>query len=164
VPWVELPLHVDLQPLSGLLGTWVGKGEGDYPTIEPFRYREEVEFGHVGKPYLTYRQATVNLATGQPAHAEVGYLRAVGEGRVELVLAHPSGITELAEGTTELHDGSVRLHLRSTGVNRTTTAKEVTRVERRFELAGDVLRYDLAMAAMGQGHQQHLSAELRRQA
>jgi THAP4-like, heme-binding beta-barrel domain len=164
VPGVSAPLHAELQPIAGLLGTWVGEGEGGYPTIEPFHYREEVEFGHVGKPYLTYRQATINLGTGEPAHAEVGYLRAVGDGRVELVLAHPTGLAELAEGTTELIDDGVRLHLRSTGVSHTTTAKDVTRTERRIEVTGDVLRYDLAMAAVGQGHQHHLSGELRRQA
>jgi len=134
-----------------------------YPTIEPFRYREEVEFGHIGKPYLTYEQATVNLDLGQPAHAEVGYLRAVGEGRAELVLAHPSGIAELAEGSVELVDDGFRLHLRSTGVVHTTTAKDVTRVERRIEVTGGVFRYDLAMAAVGQGHQHHLSGELHRE-
>lgn len=164
MPGVTAPLHVELQPLAGLLGSWVGEGEGSYPTIESFHYREEVVFGHVGKPFLTYRQSTTNLATGQPAHAEVGYLRAVGGGRVELVLAHPTGVAELAEGATELLDDGVRLHLRSTGVNHTTTAKEVTRTERRIEVIGDVLHYDLAMAAVGQGHQQHLSGELHRQA
>jgi len=163
VPGVDVPLHAELQPLAGLLGTWVGEGEGGYPTIEPFRYREEVVFGHIGKPYLTYRQATVNLGTGEPAHAEVGYLRAVGGGRVELVLAHPSGIAELAEGTTEELDGGIRLHLRSTGVTHTTTAKDVTRLERRIEVIGDVLHYELAMAAVEQGHQHHLSGELHRQ-
>jgi hypothetical protein len=159
---VEIPLHDQIRPLAGLLGTWVGEGEGEYPTIEPFHYREDVVFGHVGKPFLTYRQATINRDTGEPLHAEVGYLRAPGGGRVELVLAHPSGIAELSEGTIETLDDGVRLHLRSTGVSHTTTAKEVTRVERRFELAGDVLRYDLAMAAVGQGHQRHLTGELRR--
>jgi hypothetical protein len=159
---VEIPLHDEIRPLAGLLGTWVGEGEGEYPTIDPFRYREEVVFGHVGKPFLTYRQATTNLTTGEPLHAETGYLRAPGAGHVELVLAHPSGIAELAEGTIEPLDDGVRLHLRSTGVSHTTTAKEVTRVERRIEVSGGVLRYDLAMAAVGQGHQRHLSGELRR--
>jgi hypothetical protein len=161
---VETPLHAELEPWGGLLlGTWTGDGEGTYPTIEPFRYREEIVFGHIGKPYLTYRQSTLNLDTGQPAHSEVGYLRGVGEWRAELVLAHPTGVAELAEGSVEVVDDGFRLHLRSTGVIHTTTAKDVTRVERRIEVTSDVFRYDLAMAAVGQGHQHHLSGELRRQ-
>lgn len=159
---MDLPLHDELKPLAGLLGTWVGEGEGEYPTITSFRYREEVVLGHVGKPFLTYRQSTVNLATGAPAHSEVGYLRAVGDARVELVLAHPTGVAELAEGTIETLDDGVRLHLRSTGVSHTTTAKDVRRIERRIEVTEDVLRYDVAMAAVGQPHQRHLTGELRR--
>lgn len=161
---MDVRLHPDVAPLGCLLGTWVGEGEGDYPTIEPFRYREEVVFGHVGKPFLAYRQATVRLDTGLPAHAEAGYLRGVGGPRVELVLAHPSGIAEVAEGDAVAGpDGTtLTLHLRSTDVVTTATAKEVRRVERRIVVVGDTLRYELAMQAVGQPHQHHLTAELER--
>jgi hypothetical protein len=161
---VDAPLHPDVAELAPLLGTWVGEGEGNYPTIEPFRYREEVEFGHVGKPLLSYRQATVRLDTGVPSHAEVGYLRGVGGGRVELVLAHPTGVAELAEGAVVAgpDEGALALHLRSTDVVTTATAKDVRTLERRITVAGDTLRYEVIMGAVGQQHQHHLSAELTR--
>jgi hypothetical protein len=120
-------------------------------------------FGHVGKPFLAYRQATVRLDTGQPAHAEAGYVRSVGGGRVELVLAHPTGIAEVAEGTFEAGPAAgLRVWLSSIAVTGTPTAKDVASVERTIVVAGDVLRYDLAMAAVGEPHQHHLSAELHR--
>jgi THAP4-like, heme-binding beta-barrel domain len=159
---MDVALHPDVEVLAPLLGTWSGDGEGEYPTIEPFTYREEVAFGHVGKPFLAYRQATVRLDTGLPAHAESGYLRGVGDGRVELVLAHPSGIGELAEGVAETDGGRLVLRLASVSVTRTATAKEVTRVDRTISVDGDVLRYDLAMAAVGQPLLHHLTATLRR--
>jgi THAP4-like, heme-binding beta-barrel domain len=159
---VDVPVHADLGVLGRLLGTWSGAGEGHYPTIEPFRYREEVVFGHVGKPFLAYRQATVNLATGQPAHAESGYLRAVAPGRVELVLVHPTGIAELSDGEVLEQPDGLTVHLRSNTVLHTVTAKEVTSVERRISVVGDTLRYQVAMAAVGQPHQHHLAAELHR--
>ena len=156
------PAHADLEPLASLLGIWRGEGEGSYPTIEPFRYSEEISFTHVGKPFLAYRQATVNLATGLPAHAESGYLRGLPGGGVELVLAHPTGIAEVAAGSVSPTPDGLVLHLRSSTVARTATAKQVDTVERRITVAGDVLRYDLAMGAVGQPHQHHLAAELRR--
>jgi hypothetical protein len=159
---MAVELHPDVAVLAPLLGTWAGTGAGSYPTIEPFRYREEVTFGHVGKPFLAYRQATVRLDTGLPAHAEAGYLRGTGGNRVELVLAHPTGIAELAEGEVEATEGGLALRLASVAVTRTTSAKEVTRVDRTITVEGDVLRYELSMAAVGQPHQHHLAAELQR--
>jgi THAP4-like, heme-binding beta-barrel domain len=159
---MDVALHPDVEVLAPLLGTWSGEGEGEYPTIEPFAYHEEVAFGHVGKPFLAYRQATVRLDTGLPAHAESGYLRGVGDGRVELVLAHPSGIGELAEGVAETDGDRLVVRLASVSVTRTATAKEVTRVDRTITVDGDVLRYDLAMAAVGQPLLHHLTATLRR--
>jgi THAP4-like, heme-binding beta-barrel domain len=160
---VDVAVHPDLGALAGLIGAWAGEGKGRYPTIDPFRYHEEVVFGHVGKPFVAYRQATTNLDTGQPAHAEAGYLRAVGPGLVELVLAHPTGIVEVAEGEVLEQPDGLTVHLVSTAVPRTATAKEVTSVERRISVVGDTLRYQVAMAAVGQPHQHHLAAELHRQ-
>lgn len=152
-------LHPHVVPLAFLLGTWEGEGRGEYPTIEPFSYRETEVFGHVGKPFLSYAQRTVRH-DGTPSHAETGYWRAVGGGRVELVLAHPTGVAELAEGVVE----GTRVELRSTRVVTTPTAKAVTALERTVEVDGDVLRYTVRMAAVGQPLQHHLAAELRRTA
>lgn len=150
------PLAPALEPLGGLLGTWRGNGEGNYPTIEPFRYVEEVTFGHVGKPFLTYGQRTRHADTGLPLHAESGYWRALGADRLEVVLAHPFGLLESLEGTVS--DGLIDLS--TAAVLGTATAKSVSAVTRRFVLDGDELRYDVAMAAVGRPLTHHLSAVL----
>src|ERR1700759_5510747 len=91
-------LHPNLQALAPLLGVWQGSGSGDYPTIDPFDYLEEVTFSHVGKPFLVYGQKTKSAADGAPLHAETGFLRTPQLGQVEFVLAHPSGIAEIEVG------------------------------------------------------------------
>ena len=91
-------------------------------------------------------------------HGEAGYFRPLENGGIEIVLAHPTGIVEIQEGTIE----GTRITTRSKLVGKTTTAKEVTQLERVFAVNGDVMRYEVRMAAVGQPLQHHLSAELKR--
>ena len=120
-------------------------------------------FSHVGKPFLAYAQKTRTVADGKPMHAETGYLRVPQPGHVELVLAHPTGITEIQVGTYSVTGDVIELDLSTSAIGLTPTAKEVTALGRSFRIGGDVLSYSVQMAAVGQPLQDHLAAVLRRQ-
>jgi hypothetical protein len=152
-------LHPQVEPIAFLLGTWAGEGRGEYPTIAPFDYHEEITFRHVGKPFLAYIQRTWALDDGRPLHAEAGYWRPQPSGALEVVLSHPTGIGELAVGS--ILDGP-RIELTAEPLALSPSAKRVTRVERTFDLDGDELRYTLRMAAVGVPLTHHLAAVLRR--
>jgi hypothetical protein len=155
-------LHPNLEALVPLLGTWAGRGAGKYPTIQSFEYFEEVVFSHFGKPFLAYAQKTRAVADGRPLHAETGYLRVPQPGQVELVLAHPNGITSIEVGTYSVTGDLIELELATTTIGLTPTAKQVNALGRSFRLDGDVLSYVLRMGGVGQPLQDHLEAVLRR--
>ncbi|HVW35363.1 MAG TPA: FABP family protein [Acidimicrobiia bacterium] len=153
-------MHADLEPIAFLVGTWRGEGHGVYPTIASFDYGEEIRFtAPPAKPFLAYQQRTWALDDQRPLHAETGYWRPKPAGRLEVVLAHPTGIAEIEEGTV----AGTTIELVATSIGLATTAKEVKGLTRRFELAGPgVLRYSVQLATAGQPLQGHLTAELRR--
>lgn len=152
-------LHSEIAHLRFLVGSWVGNGRGDYPTIDGFSYTEEATYAAVpGKPFLFYSQRTRG-EDGDPLHAEVGYVRPVGVDRIELVLAHPTGITEIQAGELT----GQRLDLRTTNVGLSPTAKDVRSLSRTISVTGDEMRYLIEMAAVGQPLQFHLEATLHRQ-
>ena len=155
-------LHPSIAILAPLLGSWVGRGSGEYPTIAPFTYTEEVSIGHTGKPFLTYSQRT-RSEDGQPLHAETGYIRMPSPGIVELVIAHPTGVAEVDEGSVAVTPAGLVLDVQSTTVTSTTSAKEVAALSRLIRVGADQLRYTLQMAAVGLPMQHHLSATLQRQ-
>ena len=150
--------HGDLAPLLFLLGTWRGEGVGGYPTMESFRYGEEVTFRHNGKPFLAYTQRTWSLDDDRPLHAETGYWRPQPGGGIEVVMAQPTGIAEIYYGTV---DGT-KVELASDIVVRTASAKDVSAVKRLYGVVDGRLLYALDMAAVGVELQPHLSASLDR--
>jgi hypothetical protein len=156
-------LHPDLETLSFLLGRWEGAGIGGYPTIESFRFGQEVSFSHNGKPFLIYTSRTWRLddegQIGPPLGTESGFWRPRPDNQIEVMLAHPTGIVEIYLGEVT----GTRIEMATDVVARTATAKDVTAGHRLYGLVaqGD-LAYAYDMAAMGQELQSHLSAQLKR--
>ena len=154
-------LHPMCRALSPLLGTWRGSGRGSYPTIDDFDYTEELVFGHVGKPFVSMAQRTRDPSTGEPLHAETGYLRTLPGGVVELVVSSPLGIVEVDLGSVTRTAEGLVIELASAGLGLTPSAKPVTAVRRRLQLAGTTLVSELWMAAVGEAELiHHVRSEL----
>ncbi|MEV0115716.1 FABP family protein [Streptomyces sp. NPDC050844] len=156
--------HALLAPVLGFLGTWHGRGEGEYPTIDgDFTYAQVVTFSHDGRPFLHYEaRAWLLDADGaplRPSARESGWWRLQPDGRVEALITQPTGIAEIAVGHAA--DGTVDLS--TCDVARTPTAKEVEATRRRYTLADDgTLTFVHDLAAVGRPLQHHLSAHLSR--
>lgn len=163
-----MELHPNLAPIAALEGTWRGAGHGIYPTIKDFDYTEQLTFTNVGKPFFSYVQHTWS-PDGAPMHTETGYVR-VSHGNdadddernhltLELILALPTGQTELAEGTLNMTDHGFAVTTEAQ-VSNSGSAKQVDHLVRRYELHGDRLLTSLDMAAVGVDLNRHLTSEL----
>lgn len=155
-------LAPECTPVAWLLGAWAGLGVGGYPTIEEFRFAQEITFEQNGKPFLSYRSLSWLLDdSGQrvrPLATETGFWRPRPDGQLEVLLAHPTGFSEIWEGTV---DGP-RIEMRTDVVARTSSAKEYTSGHRLYGLVDGDLMWAFDMAAMGEPLQPHLSAQLAR--
>ncbi|HXZ64867.1 MAG TPA: FABP family protein [Streptosporangiaceae bacterium] len=158
----QFDVHPSLDPVRFLLGRWEGAGVVGYPTMESANFGQEITFEHNGKPFLIYTSRTwlieADGTIGRPLATETGYWRPQEDGRLEVVLAHPTGITEIYLGEV----AGTKIEMVTDAVVRTATAKEVTAGRRLYGLIGADLGWAYDMAAVGQPLQSHVSAQLKR--
>lgn len=158
----EPEVHPDLELIAFLLGRWEGAGVGGYPTMESFNFGQEIEFGHIGKPFLTYTSRTWLLDQAgnrvKPLATETGYWRPQPNRQMEVLLAHPTGIVEIYVGDVAFH----KIELHTDVVARTASAKEYTAGRRLYGLVKGNLMWAYDMAAVGQPLTSHMSGELKK--
>jgi hypothetical protein len=161
---MDIALTETMKCLARLAGAWTGTGEGGYPTIDPFQYREALTFTPAaGKAYLHYDQRTWRRDdSGQevPSHWESGFWRILPEGQVELLCVQASGRVEVARGRLHPTGDGFSLELRSSLF---ANDARVEQTWREYDLRGDTLRYALKMqTAAVPALTWHVRADLRR--
>ena len=156
-------LHPELMPLAWLIGTWRGKGRGEYPNIQGFQFAHEISFNHDGRPFLNYFSRSWLLDENDeiisPAASEVGFWRVKENNILEVVLAHNTGI---AEGWVGIFQGAKIQIVMDQGYS-SPSAKIITAGSRLYGLVEGELFTSYDMAAQGQILQPHLWSSLERQ-
>ena len=155
-------LHPDLNPLAWLVGTWRGKGRGDYPGTEPFEFEQEVTFSHDGRPFLTYFSRTWIIDEKgeilKTSASETGFWRVKPKNQLEVILAHSTGI---AEGWVGIFDGP-RIQLVLDHGYSAPSAKVVEEGQRLYGLVDGQLFFSYDMAHGGKKLQAHVWSTLPR--
>ena len=146
---------------SKLIGTWRGDGAGEYPTIKPFEFTEQVTFArpNPGKPFLSYNQQTWSKGTNppMPMHTESGFLRIFPDKNVEFCIVQPTGVCEVEQGRLHIVEEENTILMETQAGQETVEGVNIIRGERakdpktfmvvrKFKLCQDELSYELYMA------------------
>ena len=148
--------------VNAIVGAWEGHGEGGYPTIEPFKYRESLRITErADHPALHYEQKTWR-DTGEGevvSHWETGLIRLSSDGSAMLNNAQP-GRVEVMAGRWKAGDEGWQIHLSSRGF---AGDNRVVNSTRTIHLAADSLIYDMYMETTATHTMHlHLAAKLTR--
>jgi len=147
-----------------LEGAWIGEGQGGYPTINSFDYREMLSFTRRDEKSLAYEQRTQKQLEGQTgyfiSHWENGFIRVLDSGKLELVNAQSGGRSELLIGIIETGRDAIRIRFTSKTI---MNDPRMVSSARTFELEGDTLRYEMEMQTTAVDQMaQHLKIALQR--
>ncbi|XP_027685426.2 peroxynitrite isomerase THAP4 isoform X3 [Chelonia mydas] len=151
-------LNPVIEPLSWMLGTWLSDppGDGDFPTMKPFQYLEEVRISHVGQPMLNFSFNAFHPDTRKPMHRECGFIRLKPDtNKVAFISAQNTGLVEVEEGEVNGQELSIASH----SIARISFAKKphVEQITRKFRLNSDgKLEQTVSMATTAQPMTQHL--------
>ncbi len=148
---LQAELKRGLSVLSPLVGTWVGRGRGQFPTIDAFEYREVFcVWRDEGSPHLVFRQRTELLdAAGQlveEAHVEVGIIRPLDGERWELSNAQSGGRVEVLRGKRVEAEGPHDLLALQWSSVLLGNDERMRASERNWTCGAESLRYSMRMA------------------
>jgi len=149
--------------LRDLHGTWSGRGQGNYPTIDSFEYLETTRFEFDERYPLIHLEQRTTLADGEPSHWESGFIRVADDGMIEISTAQDGGRVEVLRGPIEMTTTGFRLELESVALGHDD---RLVRTGRLIELEGNGLRYEMRMSTTTTDEPEwltHLTAELERQ-
>lgn len=147
-----------VEVLGALVGEWKGEGHGDFPTMDPFDYVEEIVFSQIDDRVVGYQQRAWAADDLEILHFETGVWRASSDGHLEVTVALP-GVAEVSEGSAS--DGLIRLV--SSSMGRATGGAALVSSQRSYEVRGDTLTYDIHMGTASTPLQPHIRAVLSRQ-
>ena len=148
--------------VSALVGTWAGTGDGGYPTIESFAYRETTTFAQrEDHPSLHYEQRTWRQTPDGEvvSHWETGFLRIRSDGTATMLNAQ-GGRAETMDGTWQSQDDGWQIDLTSTGY---AGDDRVISSTRSIRFSSAAIDYEMLMATTANPEAVlHLKAQLAR--
>ena len=151
--------------LQQLIGVWRGVGEGEFPGINNFRYRETLTFEQAAdRSEILYRQNAILIdeagADIKPSHLECGILEIEEDGGIVLHNAQ-NGRVEIMRGSFIEKPTYLELKLEATAF---AGDPRMHCSARSFQINGNRLHYDMSMQTSStDASLPHLRADLEKE-
>lgn len=152
--------NLKTRKLHYLLGTWEGQGEGKFPTITSFKYKEILTFNSDGvNDLIHYEQRTWLIPNNTPSHWESGFIKPLeDENLFEISNSQDSGRVEVLRGDFQNNNNIITLKFKMKLIQ---NDPRMVNSERIFTFHDSKLTYRMKMTTKNTPlHQQHLEAIL----
>jgi hypothetical protein len=148
--------------LGCLLGRWDGTGSGEFPTLDSFTYREQLDMNECGGSVVHYVQQTWRLVDGVEvgSHIETGFINVREDNSVEWLNAQGSDRVEVLQGRWTFTNDVASIDVESVVF---AHDDRMIRSWRNMTINGHELSYVMGMATNTVPHgAMHLTAMLQR--
>ena len=139
-----------LKTLKALNGSWIGSGEGMYPTMDSFYYRDEITFTSIAQESVVHFEQKTWVANEENLkHWESGFISVIGNDKLKLYTCHHNGRVEILDGRIknfEKRNDVLVISFSSQSIHNETKLTDLIKSERTITIGRDNLEYQLSMA------------------
>jgi len=155
------------QKLKMLNGHWIGSGEGMYPTLDSFYYRDEITFNvSENEPVIHFEQKTWIADERNIKHWETGFFSIIGNDQLKIYSCHNNGRVEILKGKIDHpneNNGLLSISFKSESVYNEENLKVMSGSERLYTIGKSILEYKVLMTTNEVKDMKiHLISKLRR--
>ena len=144
-----------MEPLTWLKGSWQGNGQGDFPTIDPFIFEDQMHFRIIedafeSEPLIHFEEIAWVIKGKEKnfMHWETGFFKPTPQGLVQFYMSHNTGRIEATYGKFQSIDRdakSFKIIFESDFIRNDEGIKTLVSSKRVLDFKKDHLTYSLAM-------------------
>ncbi|RNC84417.1 MAG: DUF1794 domain-containing protein [Balneola sp.] len=145
-----------IEPLTWVLGSWKGQGNGGFPTLSPFEYMDHIHFKVIEEafetePLIHFEEIAWVIESTRTTfkHWETGYFKPAPDGRIQLYICHNTGRIEITYGSyleLDLEKRSFELEFESNFIRNDEGTIATMASKRVLIYDGKKLKYNLEMS------------------
>ena len=148
-----------IEPLTWLEGRWIGNGKGEFPTMSPFTFEDQMQIRFLeeaihSEPLIHFEEIAWVLEHEKKVfkHWETGFLKPTLEDNIQFYVSHNTGRIEVSYGKfdwVDVKQKAFAISFDSSFVRNDRGLTELLKSRRTFALKKTYFTYSLSMTTLG---------------